>query len=96
MKDSAHRVLARQRQALVAQIGGQRTDLARRAEVLRSAARMIDRLNAGLRQLKKHPEILLLPLAITVASDPRRRLAWGFSVFGLWRLLQGWRRWGFT
>lgn len=92
MSDNVHHKLAKQRLALVAQIAADRRDLAQNATALRYAAQVIDRINAGLQHIRKHPEILLLPLAITVVSRPRRRVALGISALGFWRLLQSWRR----
>ena len=84
--------LAKQRGALIAQIVIERTDLAQKGASLQFAAQVIDNICDGIRYLKNHPEILLLPLAITVVSRPRRLLALGISGLGLWRLLQSWRR----
>lgn len=84
--------LAKQRGALIAQIDVERTDLAQKGASLRFAAQVTDKIRDGIRHLKNHPEILLLPLAITVVLRPRRLLALGISGFGLWKLLQSWRR----
>lgn len=92
MRNNADIDLARQRVALIAQIVNERADLAQKAASLRFAAQAIDKVNHGIQHLKKHPEILLLPLAITVVFRPRRLLALGVSGLGLWRLLQSWRR----
>ncbi len=92
MRNNAHKELAKQRLALVAQIADERSDLARNATALRYAAQVIDRINDGIQHIRKHPEILLLPLAITVATRPRRLVALGISALGFWRLLHSWRR----
>ena len=92
MRNNANNELARHRLALVAQIADERRDLAQNATALRYAAQVIDRINEGIQHIRKHPEILLLPLAITVVSRPRRLLALGISALGFWRLLQSWRR----
>jgi hypothetical protein len=92
MRNNAQVELARRRVALIAQIVNERADLAQQASSLRYAAQVIDKVNDGIQHIKKHPEILLLPLAITVVSRPQRLVALGISAFGLWRLLQDWRR----
>lgn len=92
MRRNANNELARHRRALVAQIADERRDLAQHATAMRYAAHVIDKINDGLQHIRRHPEILLLPLAITVVSRPRRLLALGVSVLGFWRLLQSWRR----
>ncbi len=84
--------LARQREVLIARIVDERADLAQKANSLRFAAQVIDKISDGIQYLKKHPEILLLPLAITIVSRPQRLIALGASGLGLWRLLQSWRR----
>jgi len=92
MRNEADIELARQRDTLIVQVVIERTDLAQKGTSLRSAAHVIDKIRDGIQHLKNHPEILLLPLAITVVSRPRRLLTLGISGFGLWRLLQSWRR----
>ena len=84
--------LARQRDALVAQIVIERAELARNGASLRVAARMIDNILDGIQYFRSHPEALLLPIAIVVVWRPRRLLAIAVSAFGLWRLVQNWRR----
>lgn len=92
MRNHADTELARQREVLIAQIVNERADLEQKADSLRFAAQVIDKINDGIQHLKKHPEILLLPLAITIVSRPQRLIALGVSGLGLWRLLQSWRR----
>ena len=84
--------LAAKRVALIAQSVQQRAELAQQAASLKLAAHVLDKINDGLQHIKKHPEILLLPLAIVVVARPQRLLALGMSAFGLWRLLQNLRR----
>ena len=92
MRNHTNIELARQRMALIRQIDNERADLAQKAAALRLAAQVLDKVNAGIQHLKKHPEILLLPFALTVVTRPRRLLALGASGLGLWRLLRSWRR----
>lgn len=92
MRNNADIELARHRVALIVQITHERADLAQQAASLRVAAQVIDKINNGIQHLKKHPEVLLLPLAITIVSRPRRLVALAISGLGLWRLLQTWRR----
>ncbi len=84
--------LARRRDALVAQIVIERAELAHKGASLRVAARIIDNILDGIQYLRSHPEALLLPVAIVLVSRPRRLLALTISAFGLWRLVQSWRR----
>ncbi len=84
--------LAKRRDALVAQIVIERSELARKGASLRGAARMVDKILDGIRYFRNHPETLLLPIAIVAVSRPRRLLAVAISAFGLWRLVQNWRR----
>lgn len=92
MTDATTLALVRQRDDLVARIAIERATLAQNNDSLRRLSRMIDKLYDGIHHLKIHPEILLLPLAITAMSRPRRLIALGVSGFGLWKLLQSWRR----
>ncbi|MBT9612889.1 MAG: hypothetical protein IV108_06460 [Burkholderiales bacterium] len=85
--------LRHKRAVLVAQIGMERAALAQQGAALRPAALMIDKVSAGIRYLKSHPGLLLLPVAILALWRPRRLLAFAVSSLGMWRLVQrGWRR----
>jgi hypothetical protein len=84
--------LARQRDDLVAQIVVERSGIALRGASLRLAAQIIDKVRDGIQYLKSHPEVLLLPIVITVVTRPRRLLALAISGFGLWQLARKWRR----
>ena len=92
MRKEAAIELAAQRAALIAQITIGRIDLAQKGASLRFAAQVIDGISDGIQHIKRHPEILLLPLAVTVVFRPRRLLTLGISGFGIWRLLRSWRR----
>lgn len=80
--------LMHKRAALIAQIGAERTALAQQGAALRPAALMIDKVSAGIRYVKSHPGVLLLPIAILALWRPRRLLAVAVSGLGLWRLMQ--------
>lgn len=80
--------LMHKRAALIAQIGAERAALAQQGAVLRPAALMIDKVVAGIRYLKSHPAVLLLPITILALWRPRRLLTFAVSGLGLWRLMQ--------
>ena len=86
------RQLARQSEALVAQIAMQRIDIAQQAVSLQGAAHFIDKVRDGILYLRHHREALLLPLAFIIISRPRRIFAFFLSSLGVWRLIQNWRR----
>jgi len=87
MKEKAA-ALMHKRAALIAQIGAERAALAQQGAALRPAALMIDKVVAGIRYLKSHPAVLLLPIAILALWRPRRLLGFAASGLGLWRLMQ--------
>lgn len=80
--------LMHKRAALIAQIGAERAALAQQGAALRPAALMIDKVVAGIRYLKSHPVVLLLPITILALWRPRRLLTFAVSGLGLWRLMQ--------
>jgi len=80
--------LMRKRNTLVAQIGIERDALAQQGAALRPAAQMIDKVNAGIRFINRHPGVLLLPITILALWRPRRLFAYAVSGIGLWRLVQ--------
>ncbi|MGA9031377.1 MAG: YqjK family protein [Sulfuricaulis sp.] len=84
--------LARQRDDLIAQIAFERAAIAQNVTSLRRLSRMIDKVRDGVQYLKRHPEALLLPVVITVVARPWRLLTVAFSGFGIWRMVQIWRR----
>jgi hypothetical protein len=85
--------LMRKRAALIAQIGAERTALAQQGAALRPAAAMIDKAVVGIRYLKSHPVVWLLPVAILVLWRPRRVLAFAVRGLGVWRLVRRGRQW---
>lgn len=87
MKEKAA-ALMHKRNALVAQIGAERNALAQRGAALRPAAQMIDKVSTGIRFIKSHPGVLLLPITILALLRPRRLLTYAVSGIGLWRLMQ--------
>lgn len=80
--------LMHKRAVLVAQIGAERAALVQQGAALRPAAAMIDKVSAGIRYLKTHPGVLLLPIAILAVWRPRRLLTLVMSGIGLWRIVQ--------
>ncbi|MHB1142402.1 MAG: YqjK family protein [Sulfuricaulis sp.] len=84
--------LVRQRNDLVAQISIERAEIAQNGISLRRLSRMIDKFSGGIHYLKRHPETLLLPVVITIVSRPWRLLTLAVSGFGVWRMVQYWRR----
>ncbi len=88
MSQAQAAALMHKRAVLVAQITTERAALAQQGAALRPAARMIDKVCAGMRYLKSHPGILLLPLVTLALWRPRRLLAFAVSGLGVWRLVQ--------
>lgn len=92
MTNATTLALVRQRDDLVAQIAIERAAIAQNGASLRRLSRMIDKVRDGIQYLKSHPEAFLLPVVITVVSRPWRLLTLAISGFGLWRMVQNWRR----
>lgn len=88
MRQAKALALMHKRTMLVARIATERDVLVRQGAALRPAARMIDKACAGMRYLKSHPGVLLLPIVILVLWRPRRLVAFAASGLGLWRLVQ--------
>ena len=85
--------LMHKRNALVAQIAIERVALAQQGAALRPAVRVIDKVSAGIRYLKSHPGILLLPIVTLTLWRPKGLWAFAVSGLGLWRLVRrGWLR----
>jgi hypothetical protein len=80
--------LMHKRNTLVAQIGAERDALAQQGAALRPAAQMIDKVSAGIRFIKRHPGVLLVPISILALWRPRRLFTYAVSGIGLWRLVQ--------
>jgi hypothetical protein len=87
MKETAAELMHK-RNALVAQIGAERDALAQQGAALRPAAQMIDKVSAGIRFIKSHPAVLLLPITLLALLRPRRLITYTVSGIGLWRLVQ--------
>lgn len=85
--------LMHKRNALVAQIAVERVALAQQGAMLRPAVRVIDKISAGIRYLKSHPRVLLLPIAILTLWRPKGLWVFAVSGLGLWRRVRrGWLR----
>ena len=92
MRQAQAAALMRRRAVLIAQISTERAALAQQGAALRPAARMIDKVYMGVRYLKSHPGVLLLPIVVLVLWRPRRLLAFTASSWGLWQMIQRGRR----
>ena len=86
---NAHRAaaLARRQQLLLVRSSELRGQLARDARAWQPPLALADRVYAGWRWLRDHPEAPLAVAAVLVVMRPRRALRWG------WRLWSGWRLW---
>ncbi len=80
-------VLARRQQSLLLRSAELRGQLARDAMVWQPPLALADRVHAGWRWLRAHPEGPLAAVAVLLVLRPRRALRWG------WRLWSGWRLW---
>ncbi len=88
MKRAQAAALVHKRAVLIAQITTERAALVQQGAALRPAARMIDKVYMGMRYLKSHPGVLLLPIVVLVLWRPRRLLAFAASSWGLWQMIQ--------
>ncbi len=84
--------LSQQRDDLIHQIIMERAELAQQGAALHRATRILDQFRNGIRHVKNHPEILLLPAAAMYVLRPRRLWAWGLSGLSLWRMARNWQR----
>lgn len=84
--------LSAKRQELVNKIAAERTQLQQLEVPWRRPSKILGKVSVGIRFVKDHPETLLLPVAITVLSHPRRFIAMAVSGYGLWRMARAWRR----
>ena len=66
-----------------------RQRLGQQALVLRNPLALADKIRNGYHWLMAHPQLLLLPVAVTVALRPRRVVGWALRAWWGWRL---WRR----
>lgn len=87
MTDDAD-ALRQKRIALIAQIAAERDTLAQQGAALRPAAQMIDKVGAGMRFIRQHPSVLVLPITILALWRPRRLLSFALRGYGVWRLVQ--------
>lgn len=92
MSHPAALTLIKRREALIAQIAHERTALADHGAAIRRLAFLVDKIDNVLQFLKGHPGVLLLPVVVTLLARPRRLLTMATSGFGVWRVLQNWRR----
>ncbi|MDO9072880.1 MAG: YqjK family protein [Rubrivivax sp.] len=80
-------LLARRQQLLLVRSNELRGQLARDALAWQPPLALADRVHAGWRWLRTHPEAPLAAAAVLLVLRPRRALRWG------WRLWTGWRLW---
>lgn len=55
------------------------------AQVLAPPLRLADRVHAGWRWLRDHPEVPLAAVAVVVVLRPRRALRWGLRLWTGWQ-----------
>jgi len=79
--------LVRRQQQLLVRSSELRGQLARDALAWQPPLALADRVHAGWRWLRAHPEAPLAAAAVLLVLRPRRALRWG------WRLWSGWRLW---
>jgi hypothetical protein len=80
--------LAKQRGLLVSQIAADRVHLYEQSTSLRDSTQMIDKIILGLYFIKKHPGILLFPVAIVAALGFRRVSSLVVGGLGVLRVVQ--------
>lgn len=80
--------LVRRQQQLLVRSTALRGELAREAMVWQPPLALADRVHAGWRWLRAHPEGPLAAALVLVVLRPRRALRWGWRVWAGWRLWQ--------
>lgn len=78
--------LALRRQQLEWRIAAQRQEVAQAVAGLAPLFAAADALQAGLRQIKAHPEWVAAALAVLVVVKPRTAWRWARRAFVAWRL----------
>jgi hypothetical protein len=91
--DSRQQELAARCQALQARNAGLRRQLAVDSGVLQTPLALADRVLAGLRWLRLHPQWLLAGAAALLVLRPRRTGRLGRRLWSAWRVWQQVRRW---
>jgi YqjK-like protein len=82
-----YRELELERERLLARSGQLRVQLGAQSSVLRNPLTLADKVRAGARWLRQHPEVPLGALAVLVVLRPVRLVRWSG------RLLWGWQLW---
>lgn len=77
--------LRRRRNRLVLKSAAQRDSVARDFEMLEGPLALADRGLAAARYLRAHPGFVLAAVALVVALQPRRALAWAGRGLAAWR-----------
>ncbi len=77
--------LKRRREQLIARSDSQRVEIVQRLQMFDGPLKMVDRVHAGLLQVRRYPALLALPMVILFLV--RRRNVWGWlrGGFALWR-----------
>ena len=91
--DTRQQQLAARCEALQARNAELRRQLAERSRTLQVPLAVADRVLAGLRWLRAHPEWLLAAAATLLVLRPRRAWRLGRRLWSGWRLWQKLRRW---
>lgn len=85
--------LARRQQGLLLRSADLRGVLAHDLRTLHTPLAMADRVQAGWRWLRAHPELPLAAAATVLVLRPRRAWRWGLRVWWGWRSWQRLQRW---
>lgn len=80
--------LAQRQQALLQRSAALRRQFAQEAQALRAPLGFADRLLAGWRWLRAHPEVPLAAGVVLVVMRPRRAWRLGWRAWSAWRLWQ--------
>ena len=80
--------LARRQQQLLIRSAELRVALAHQAQALQAPLALADRVRAGARWLREHPQWPLGALVLLAFKRPRRVLRWSSNLIWAWRLYQ--------
>ena len=83
--------LIRRRERLLVRAEMQRNEIAGAVRQWRVPIVALDRAVEFVHTLKKHPALLVLPLAALLVLKPRRLASWGGKAWMVWRLWRNWR-----
>jgi hypothetical protein len=83
--------LIRRRERLLVRAEIQRAEIAGAVHQWRVPVAAFDRVVEFVHTLKKHPALLVLPLAALLVIKPSRLAGWGGKAWMAWRLWRNWR-----